>query len=57
MFVESHIFHFHFLCLLQGDSGGPLMYVDASTGTQVLAGIVAAGIGCGSKEFPGTPFE
>ncbi len=38
---------------LQGDSGGSLYTYDHMTQSYKVIGIVAAGIGCGSREFPG----
>ena len=39
--------------MFQGDSGGPLMKYDPQNDRHTLVGVVAAGIGCGSKIFPG----
>eukprot|EP00094_Tigriopus_californicus_P010048 TCALIF_09691-PA protein Name:"Similar to Trypsin II-P29 (Gallus gallus)" AED:0.12 eAED:0.12 QI:0/0.75/0.6/0.8/0.5/0.6/5/0/383 len=37
----------------QGDSGGPLMSYHSQSHSFSLVGLVAAGIGCGSRHFPG----
>lgn len=37
----------------QGDSGGPLMSYHRRSHSFSLVGVVAAGIGCGSRRFPG----
>merc|ERR1712025_469858 len=38
--------------LCDGDGGGPLVCQEHGTGRNVLAGVVAFGIGCGQKDVP-----